>query len=261
MNQFTEFLPLSDYTPERDDISTLNEQTAGNFAQALLDQRFASSTVKLYLTAVNAFFEYLALELNASLNLDLVRRILKSKSPRTRRRLPQFSWDDIEQVIAYCQDNTTILAEDEKDRLIELRDRALVLTLADTGLRIHEACGLARGDFDWNRNVALITGKGDKQALVRFSRRAISAIRRYLSARAALDALPGSRSPPCRCLRATTALPENACFPSPPSPARRSYPASPCRPCRTKKKPKRSPHIPSGTTSLPVWSKPPTTSR
>ena len=191
MNQFSEFLRLSDYNPDQDDIATLSEQTAGIFAQSLLDQRFASSTVKLYLTAVSGFFEYLALELNANLNLDLVRRILKSKSPRLRRRLPQFSWEDIEQVIAYCQDNQTIMAADEKARLIELRDRALVLTLADTGLRIHEACGLARGDLDWNRNVALITGKGSKQALVRFSRRAIAAIRRYLSARAALDGASG----------------------------------------------------------------------
>ena len=191
MNQFEEFLRLGDFDPETDDIAALNEQTAGNFAQALLDRRFAASTVKLYLTALGGFYEYLALELNADLRLDLVRRILKSKSPRMRRRLPQFSWDDIEQVIAYCEDGRALQTDDENARLIELRDRALVLTLADTGLRVHEACGLSRSDFDWNRSVALITGKGDKQALVRFSQRAIAAIHRYLSARAVRDGASG----------------------------------------------------------------------
>ena len=54
-------------------------------------------------------------------------------------------------------------------RLRALRDRAFLLTLADTGLRVHEACGLRRGDIDWNEGRAVIVGKGDKQAVVRFS--------------------------------------------------------------------------------------------
>ncbi len=191
MNQFLEFLRNSDYNPATDDISTINEQTAGIFAQSLLDQRFSSATVKLYLTAVSGFYEYLNLELHLPLNLDLVRRILKSKSPRTRRRLPQFSWEDIEQVILFCQDDEAFPFTDALDHLIDLRDRALILTLADTGLRVHEACDLQRGDFDWNRSTALITGKGDKQAMVRFSTRAMQAIKRYLSARSAIDGACG----------------------------------------------------------------------
>ncbi len=186
MNQFVAFLRDSDFEPNSDDIRTLTEQTAGVFAQALSDRRFSPATIKLYLTAVSGFYEYLSLELKLPLNLDLVRRIIKSKSPRQHRRLPQFSWEDIEQVIAYCQQPLTV-GMDMDERLRTLRDRAFILTLADTGLRVHEACGLVRGDFDWNRNAALIIGKGDKQALVRFSRRAMSAIRQYLSARAAKD--------------------------------------------------------------------------
>ncbi|MEM5774640.1 MAG: tyrosine-type recombinase/integrase, partial [Anaerolineaceae bacterium] len=169
MNQFLEFLRNSDFEPDTDPISSLSEQTAGVFAQSLLDQRFSAATVKLYLIAVSGFYEYLSLELHQPLNLDLVRRILKSKSPRMHRRLPQFSWDDIEQVIAFCQDDSAFQAETSQENWINLRDRAFILTLADTGLRVHEACGLSRGDIDWNRSTALIIGKGGKQALVRFS--------------------------------------------------------------------------------------------
>jgi len=188
MNQFTQFLHNSDYDPEHDPISTLSEQTASIFAQSLLDRRFSPATVNLYLTSATGFFEYLSLELGLPLNLDLLRRLVKSKAPRTRRRLPQFSWGDIEQVIEFCLQETGLSASNPRQGLRLLRDRAFVLTLADTGLRVHEACGLVRGDFDWNRSVALITGKGDKQAIVRFSRRAMHSLKRYLSARAALDA-------------------------------------------------------------------------
>jgi site-specific recombinase XerD len=191
MNQFLEFLRNSDYKPETDSISTLTEQTAGMFAQSLLDQRFSSATVKLYLIAVSGFYEYLSLELHLPLNLDLVRRILKSKSPRIRRRLPQFSWEDIEQVVTFCLDDGAFSSSNSTGHLINLRDRAFILTLADTGLRVHEACGLQRGDIDWNRSTALITGKGNKQALVRFSTRSMQAIKRYLSARSAMDGASG----------------------------------------------------------------------
>jgi integrase len=81
--------------------------------------------------------------------------------------------------------------ESETERLRDLRDRAFLITLADTGLRVHEACGLRRGDLDWNEGRAIIIGKGNKQAVVRFSGRSMQALRDYLSARAKLDGASG----------------------------------------------------------------------
>lgn len=191
MNQFRSFLALSDFDPENDPLSSLREQTAADFAQSLLDKRFSPATVNLYLTSVSGFFEYITLELDINLNIDRIRRLIKSKAPRARRRLPQFSWDDIETVIRYCLDLSNFTADNLREHLRELRDRAFIITLADTGLRVHEACNLARGDIDWNRNVALVTGKGNKDAIVRFSQRAMRAITRYLSARVSFDGATG----------------------------------------------------------------------
>ncbi len=73
------------------------------------------------------------------------------------------------------------------------RDRAFLLTLADTGLRVHEACKLRRGDIDWNEQRAVVVGKGDKQAVVRFTSRAVQAIKDYLSQRATLDGNSGKQ--------------------------------------------------------------------
>ena len=77
--------------------------------------------------------------------------------------------------------------------LLALRDRAFVLTLVDTGLRISEACALKRGDIDWQEARAIIIGKGDKQAVIRFSNRSIQAMREYHTACAAIE--PNTRMP------------------------------------------------------------------
>ena len=72
-----------------------------------------------------------------------------------------------------------------------MRDRAFLLTLADTGLRVHEACRLRRGDLDWNEGRAVITGKGNRAGVVRFSSRAMAAMKDYLAVRAPLDGKTG----------------------------------------------------------------------
>ncbi len=71
------------------------------------------------------------------------------------------------------------------------RDRAFLYTLADTGLRVHEACGMRRGDLDWNEGRAIVIGKGDRQAVVRFSKRSLNALKDYLRARSTLDGASG----------------------------------------------------------------------
>ena len=72
-----------------------------------------------------------------------------------------------------------------------LHDRAFIVILADTGLRVHEACALRRGDVDWNESRAVIIGKGDKQAVIRFSNRSLRCLKDYLSVRAQLDGTSG----------------------------------------------------------------------
>jgi integrase len=65
--------------------------------------------------------------------------------------------------------------------------------LADTGFRVHEACNLRRGDIDWNEGRAIIIGKGNKQAVVRFTSHSLQVIKEYLSQRAALDGNSGKQ--------------------------------------------------------------------
>ena len=171
------------------DISTLIEDTVGWFALDLKD--YSPSTERLYLTAVNGFFEFLASENLSSPNLPRIKSLIRQKARRSGQRLPLFPRDQIEDVINHMINITLIKPNEPHQILCNLRDRAFILTLADTGLRVHEACNLKRGDIDWNEGKALIIGKGNQQAIVRFSTRSMNSVKEYLSERAGVDGSSG----------------------------------------------------------------------
>ena len=53
-------------------------------------------------------------------------------------------------------------ADDGKEPFARLRERMIILTLYATGMRRAELCGLKVSDFDRDRKVIRVTGKGDK---------------------------------------------------------------------------------------------------
>ncbi len=164
-------------------VASLGEDAFAWFIPAL--NHLSPATEQLYLQAVLGFYEFLNAERLASPTLSRLRYLKKQRGRRQGQRLPQFPRDDIEKVLDYIQSLPP--SPTEPERLRDLRDRAFLLTLADTGLRVHEACALRRGEMDWNEGKAIIIGKGDKQAVVRFSGRALHALKDYLAARARLD--------------------------------------------------------------------------
>jgi integrase/recombinase XerC len=151
----------------------------------------AATTERLYLTALTGFYEYLAGERLAEINLPRVRMLIKQRSRVPGQRLPQFPKDSIDVIVEAMIARKENLPEEGAEKLRILRDRAFLITLADTGLRVHEACNLRRGDIDWNEGRAIIIGKGNRQAVIRISRRAEVALQDYLQLRAALDGASG----------------------------------------------------------------------
>jgi site-specific recombinase XerD len=154
---------------------------------------YASSSERLYLSAVIGFYEFLSGEGLGDPNLPRLKQLLKRRVRRPGQRLPQFSREAIEKVLGYAESLPGAAVENEVERLRNLRDCAFLLVLADTGLRVHEACKMRRGDLDWNEGKAILIGKGDKQSVIRFSTRSLNALRDYLAVRAALDG--GARKP------------------------------------------------------------------
>jgi integrase len=196
LNSFGNTLEDKQQSPDETPVAELSEDAIVWFATDLKD--YAPATERLYLTAVTGFYEYLAAEQLAEINLPRLRLLIRQRARRPGQRLPQFPRDAIEQVLDYAEELRKHPVENDAERWRNLRDRAFLLTLSDTGLRVHEACGLRRGDIDWNEGKAIIIGKGDREAIVRFSQRSIGAVKDYLSARAGLDGGSG---------RALTSLP------------------------------------------------------
>jgi integrase/recombinase XerC len=177
------------YPVNSTELAELSEDAVAWFAADL--KAWSPATERVYLTAVTSYYEYLVAERLLELNLPRVHLLVRQRARRTGIRLPQFPRDDIETVIEYAINIDYTIIDDEQHKLQAMRDRAFLLTLADSGLRVHEACKLRRGDVDWNEGQAIITGKGDKQAVIRFSDRSLRALKDYLSARAALDGASG----------------------------------------------------------------------
>ncbi len=157
---------------------------------ALAARELAPATRHLYVAALRGFLEFLSWEDLVHIDMHKVERV-SQRLPRAGYRLPQFPRDEIEKVLASADALKTRAVGSQREQRINFRDRAFILTLADTGLRVHEACALYRRDIDWPEGRAIIIGKGNKQANVRFSQRALEAIKDYLETRAELDGASG----------------------------------------------------------------------
>lgn len=175
--------------PDSTVISALPEDAVSWFIGSL--KVYSPTTERLYLTALTGFYEYLSAERLCEINLPRIRMLIRQRARKPGQRLPQFPYNNIEIILNYANNIVISPKDDNSTQLINFRDRAFLLTLADTGLRVHEACALRRGDVDWNEGRAVIIGKGDKQAVVRFSRRSLAAIKDYLSIRSIIDGASG----------------------------------------------------------------------
>jgi site-specific recombinase XerD len=187
--RFQSVLAEHDIDPAHSPASDLTEEAVIWLLAALKNN--APATEQLYLAAASGFYTYLAAGRLAEVNLPRFSLLVKQRARHAGQRLPQFPRQEIEQVLEYVKNITISPSEEPAEHLRALRDRAFLVSLADTGLRVHEACNLRRGDMDWNEGRAVIIGKGDKQAVVRFSGRALRALKDYLAARAELDGASG----------------------------------------------------------------------
>jgi site-specific recombinase XerD len=96
----------------------------------------------------------------------------------------------IQAIIQAAQTPPAALSRDDLDErqrrrlnLVWLRDRAMVLCLYSSGMRVGELAGLRRGDLDYADHGAWVRGKGGRSRFVRFSQGAWAALMAYLDAR------------------------------------------------------------------------------
>ncbi len=184
LNVFRKVLFAQMLDPQNTPIAKLTEAIVAPFVVYL--NVFAPATEKLYIQAIRSFYEYVNAEGLAEINISRLRNLIRKNARHSRIRLPKIATNEIERLLEFISDAKNMQSSDEaKERLRAMRDRAFLLTLADTGLRVHEACELLCRDVIWGEGTLSI-GKGAKQAVVRFSTRSMRAIKEYLSLRGSL---------------------------------------------------------------------------
>ncbi|MFZ5881375.1 MAG: tyrosine-type recombinase/integrase [Chloroflexota bacterium] len=197
LRAFCELLEKKSLDPEHTPANQLTDEPFKKFVEALHD--YAPATEQLYLQAVKGFYLYIESEGLGTVSQSRLTLLIRQRARRPGKRLPQFPAHDISTLLEQIQDVQHLLGTPENPeealniRLRAYRDRAFLLTLADTGFRVHEICNLRRGDIDWNESRTVIIGKGNKQAVVRFTMRSMRAIKDYLAERAALDGASGKQ--------------------------------------------------------------------
>src|SRR5215217_1834 len=149
---------LSQFVQVVGEDAELNTETYIRFLVSLKQK--SPSTQRVYRTAVLKLYAFCKAG-----NWAELQEATNHYTRKPGKRIVNFNREAVDKIIIYCES----LNRD----LEALRDRAFVLTLVDTGLRISEACALKRSDIDWLEQRAIIIGKGDKQAVVYYSNRCI----------------------------------------------------------------------------------------
>ena len=171
LHQFHYFLthtPEGQLRPEPE-LEQIDNLTIREFLGLLFQQNSRRSSVARKLAAIRSFMKYLAgrgvIPRNPAKNVA---------TPRQEKRLPDhLSLDTV----------LELLAAPETVTALGIRDRAILELFYATGIRVSELVGLNLEDLDLDGGFARVVGKGRKERIVPFGRKAGEAIVSWLVVR------------------------------------------------------------------------------
>ncbi len=149
---------------------SVDEDVVRDWMEHLMDGGMEASSVGTRFAALRSLFRY-------ALARHLVERdpTYRVESPKSRKRLPTF------------------VKESEMNRLLddlpwgtsflEVRDKAIIMTFYETGIRLSELIGLDDVDIDCDNRQLKVTGKGDKQRVVPYGEELATTLSSYVACR------------------------------------------------------------------------------
>ncbi|MBZ5497622.1 MAG: tyrosine recombinase XerC [Acidobacteriia bacterium] len=174
--QFHHYLthtPAGESRPEPE-LEQIDNLTIREFLGVLYQRQNRKSSVARKLAALRSFMKYLAgqgvIPTNPGKNVA---------SPRQEKRLPEYLTTDAVAELLEAPCESTRLG---------LRDQAIFELFYATGIRVSELVGLDREGLDLDGGLIRVLGKGRKERIVPFGRKAAEALRAYIEVRGELCA-------------------------------------------------------------------------
>lgn len=171
IDRFMQWLPPSTA------IETLTLDTFETFLHDLYDLGLAPTSHARILSGLRSFFHFLHTERVIDTDPTLLLR-----GPKTPRCLPDvLTVDEVDAMIA----------EIDMTKAEGQRNRAIIETLFDCGLRVSELCDLCISRINFESHYVSVIGKGNKERIVPISEVALDEIKMYLRERNSITAVPG----------------------------------------------------------------------
>ncbi|HYA48466.1 MAG TPA: tyrosine recombinase XerC [Burkholderiales bacterium] len=151
------------------------------FLATLHEKKRQRSTIGRKLAAIRSFYEF---GLRKKWIAENPAKILAT--PRQEKKVPSFLSEE---------EAAALLDLPSTGRAVDLRDRAILELFYATGVRVSELVGVDLEDVHFDERLVRVRGKGKKERLVPFGRKAAEALQAWLRSRPGLlDRRPGERA-------------------------------------------------------------------
>lgn len=143
------------------------DKDLSDFIHTIFDIGLSPVSINRKISTIKTFYRFLLRTKEISVNPAEALELLK-----TRRKLPVIlSIDEVSAIVESADENTPL----------GLRDRVCLELLYSSGLRISELLNMKLSDMQLSEDLLSIIGKGNKQRLVPFGKKAKRAIDAYLN--------------------------------------------------------------------------------
>lgn len=176
-----------------DPIEKLTEEMGATYLDR--SKNLARRTRDRRAAAIGGLFKYCAGKKWANVSKDRLAFLIETQKLLTGEKAGiSFPAEKMERVLSFASKWKP--KGKGRERLQGLRSKALILTLYETGLRIHEACNMKLSDINWEEGMAKLIGKGNKPGKVHFGQKSIPALQEYLALRKTYHVGPESKDDP-----------------------------------------------------------------
>ena len=159
------------YLNERNitDWSKVKHAEVSSYAAYRFRNGLKSRTIQRELSSIRGFFQYLIRQSMVKSN-----PAKDVRAPKAEQLLPKTC--DAEQL-------DQLLRNSESDDPLTVRDLAIFELIYSSGLRLAELTGIDIEDIDFNQQLLVVTGKGNKKRFLPVGLKALEAVRRWLKIR------------------------------------------------------------------------------